>query len=171
MEGGEESEASSKPGRDSPRERGETCRQNGVINTQRLSVYSTPQYPGLDTRGGGRGESILDRGGSRAPPQILNPGALHPHQMAPGILRYPDGVLRYPESVLRAWGEAGGGGGDCCETTFIEGLGPDAREELLFDEKFRDFSGEDAKIPTLSYDIDDDGEFQELEVRTDIRGK
>ncbi|XP_039640613.1 synapse differentiation-inducing gene protein 1-like [Perca fluviatilis] len=171
MEGGEESEASSKPGRDSPRERGETCRQNGVINTQRLSVYSTPQYPGLDTRGGGRGESILDRGGSRAPPQILNPGALHPHQMAPGILRYPDGVLRYPESVLRAWGEAGGGGGDCCETTFIEGLGPDAREELLFDEKFRDFSGEDAKIPTLSYDIDDDGEFQELERKRMTSGR
>ncbi|TDH01677.1 hypothetical protein EPR50_G00182720 [Perca flavescens] len=169
MEGGEESEASSEPGRDSPRERerGETCRQNGVINTQQLSVYSTPQYPGLDTSGGGgRGESNLDRGGSRAPPQILNPGALHPHQMAPGILRYPEGIQRYPEGVLRAWGEASGGGGDWCETTFIEGLGSDAREVLMFDGKFRDFSGEDAKIPTLSYDIDDDdddGEFQELE--------
>ncbi|XP_031178746.1 synapse differentiation-inducing gene protein 1 [Sander lucioperca] len=160
MDGGEEGEASSEPRRDSPRERerGETCRQNGVINTQRLSVYSTPQYLCPDTSGGGG--SNLDRGGSRAPPQILNPSALHPHQMAASAA---PGLLRYPESVLRAWGEAGGSGGDCCETTFIEGLGPDAREALLIDGKFLEFSGEDAQIPTLSYDIDDDGEFQELE--------
>ncbi|KAG7215255.1 hypothetical protein INR49_022651 [Caranx melampygus] len=79
------------------------------------------------------------------------------------------GLLLCPESILQAWGEARGG--DCCETTFIEGLGPDAssagastKEALLFaDGKFLDFSGEDAKIHTLSYDIDDEDEFQELE--------
>lgn len=89
-------------------------------------------------------------------------------------LRPPPGLLLCPESVLRAWGEAGGG--DCCETTFIEGLGPGAsssssaaasssKEALLFtDGKFLDFSGEEAKIHTLSYDIDEDDDFQELEV-------
>ncbi|KAF0027924.1 hypothetical protein F2P81_020665 [Scophthalmus maximus] len=75
-------------------------------------------------------------------------------------------LLPCPENVLQAWGEAGGG--DCCETTFIEGFIPDAakKEALLFTEgRFPD----DAKIHTLSYDIDDDDdddEFQELEVKT-----
>uniref|UniRef100_A0A3Q3J741 Synapse differentiation-inducing gene protein 1 n=1 Tax=Monopterus albus TaxID=43700 RepID=A0A3Q3J741_MONAL len=140
------------------------CRQNGLINTHLLgeeprdallSVYSAPRYqshvlvnaPPQQEHSGG-------------PPQLLNPSALLPHQVvsAPGL-------LLCPESVLRAWGEAGGGG--CCETTFIEGLGPDtASSVLLFaDRKFLDLSGEDTKIHTLSYDIDDDDEFQELEVR------
>ncbi|XP_078017090.1 synapse differentiation-inducing gene protein 1 isoform X1 [Epinephelus lanceolatus] len=164
----------------------DTCRQNGLINTHRLGaeprealllVYSAPQYQGhvvVNTpqersSAGGRGG-----GGGGAPPQLLNPSALLPHQtLSDPRLRPAPGLLLCPESVLRAWGEAGGG--DCCETTFIEGLGPDAsssasaasssmKEALLFaDRKFLDFSGEDAKIHTLSYDIDDDDEFQELE--------
>ncbi|KAI3363573.1 hypothetical protein L3Q82_012160 [Scortum barcoo] len=188
--GGEESqgeltETSSKLRRASPRGAGgeegaggaDTCRQNGLINTHRLGaepreallfVYSAPQYQGhvvvnappqLDRSGGG--------GGGGGPPQLLNPRALLPHQTVPA-----PGLLLCPESVLRAWGETGGG--DCCETTFIEGLGPDTssssgaassstKEALLFDGKFLDFSGEDAKIHTLSYDIDDEDEFQELE--------
>lgn len=182
MEGGEEesrseeNETSSRLGRASPRAGGEPCPQNGLINTHRLGpeplllVYSAPQYqshvvntPPLQERS--------SRGG--APPQLLNPSALLSQQVfTDPHLRPAPSLLLCPESVLRAWGEAGGG--DCCETTFIEGLGPDgstsaaagssAKEALLFaDRKYLDFSGDDAKIHTLSYDIDDDEEFQELE--------
>ncbi|XP_023251437.1 synapse differentiation-inducing gene protein 1, partial [Seriola lalandi dorsalis] len=174
----EETETSSKLGRASPREAGGGggggCRQNGLINTHRLgaepreallSVYSAPQYQGHVVV-----NAPPQQEHSGGPPQLLNPSALLPHQAASDPrLRPAPGLLLCPESVLRAWGEAGGG--DCCETTFIEGLGPEAaaaaasrKETLLFaDGKFLDFSGEDAKIHTLSYDIDDDDEFQELE--------
>ncbi|KAF3707866.1 Synapse differentiation-inducing gene protein 1 [Channa argus] len=177
---GEEAKTHFKLGRASPRGAGagggERCRQNGLINTHRLgvepqepllSVYSSPQYQ-VVVNAPPQQEHI------RGPPQLLNPSALLPHQaVSDPRLRAAPGLLLYPESLLRAWGEAGGG--DCCETTFIEGLGPDAtssssstaattKEVLLFaDGKFLDFSGEDAKIHTLSYDIDDDDEFQELE--------
>uniref|UniRef100_A0A7N6C0M3 Synapse differentiation-inducing gene protein 1 n=1 Tax=Anabas testudineus TaxID=64144 RepID=A0A7N6C0M3_ANATE len=137
---------------------------NGLINTHHLgvepreallSVYSSPQYQ--------------HSGGT---PQLLNPSALLSHQIGPDPrLRSAPGLLLCPDSVLRAWGETGGS--DCCETTFIEGLGPDAsssaaaastKEVLLFaDGKFLDFSGDESKIHTLSYDIDDDDDFQELE--------
>ncbi|KAM7393482.1 hypothetical protein PAMP_020348 [Pampus punctatissimus] len=76
------------------------------------------------------------------------------------------------ESILRALGEAGVS--HCF--TFTEGLGPDGCSSsaaaaaaattkemlLLADGKFLNFSGEDAKIHTLSYDINDDNKFQEL---------
>ncbi|GAA6231357.1 synapse differentiation-inducing gene protein 1-like, partial [Lates japonicus] len=172
---GEEAETSSKQGRASPRGGGGGggCRQNGLINTHRLgaeprealpSVYTAPQYQGHVVVNAPHQQEH-----SRGPPQLLNPSALLPHQAASDPrLRPAPGLLLCPENVLRAWGEAGGG--DCCETTFIEGLGPDTspsastKEALLFaDGKFLDFSGEDAKIHTLSYDIDDDDEFQELE--------
>lgn len=78
-------------------------------------------------------------------------------------------LLLCSDGVLKAWGEAGLS--DCCETTFIEGLAPNftsstaaTKEALLFtDGKFVDFSEDDVKIQTLSHDIDDDDEFQELE--------
>ncbi|XP_068182728.1 synapse differentiation-inducing gene protein 1 [Antennarius striatus] len=182
MEGGEEGrgEAEASPSRGGG---GDACRQNGLITSHRLGaepreavllVYSAPQYQGhvmvnaptqQERSGGG--------GAGGGPPQLLNPSALLPHQAASHPhLRPPPGLLLCPESILRAWGEAGGG--DCCETTFIEGLGDQAscsstpassapKEALLFaDGKFLDFSGEEAKIHTLSYDIDDD-DFQELE--------
>ncbi|XP_054456679.1 synapse differentiation-inducing gene protein 1 [Anoplopoma fimbria] len=155
---------------------GDTWRPNGLIDTHRLGaeprealllVYSAPQYQGHVVVNPPQERS--SRGGVGGPPQLLNPSTLLPRH----ALSSP-GLLLCPESVLRAWGEAGGG--DCCETTFIEGLGPDAssssaaaassstKEALLFaDRKFLDFSGEDGKICTLSYDIDDDDEFQELE--------
>ncbi|KAK5854442.1 hypothetical protein PBY51_015510 [Eleginops maclovinus] len=82
------------------------------------------------------------------PPQILNPSALLPHQAgSPGLL-------------LKAWGEEVGG--DCCETTFIEGLAADAssnREALMF----LDISGEDVRIQSLANDVEEDEELQELE--------
>lgn len=172
---GEEAETFSKLGRGRGGG-GDACRQNGLINTHQLgaepreallSVYSAPQYQGRVVVSA---PPQQEHGG--APPQLLNPSALLPHQVASDPhLRPAPGFLLCPESVLRVWGEAGGG--DCCETTFIEGLDPDSsssagaastREVLLFaDGKFLEFSGEDAKIHTLSYDIDDDDDFQELE--------
>lgn len=178
---GEEAETSSKLGRASPRggAGGDGCRQNGLINTHRLgvepreallSVYSSPQYQVVVN-------APPQKEHSGGPTQLLNPSALLPRQgMSDPRLRSAPGLLLCPESVLRVWGEVGGG--DCCETTFIEGLGPDAsssvaaastKEVLLFsDGKFLDFSGDESKIPTLSYDIDDDDDFQELEVRSFI---
>lgn len=181
---GEETETSTNPGRASPRGGGggDTCRQNGLINTHRtgaeprealLLVYSAPQYQEhMGVNASPQQES--HSGGGGGPPQLLNPSALFPQQVASDpSLRPTPSLLMCPESVLRAWGEAAG---DCCETTFIEGLGPDpsstaaaasssTKEVLLFaDGKFLDFSGEEAKIHTLSYDIDDEEEFQELEV-------
>lgn len=170
---------------------GEVCRQNGLINTRSQgaeprealqSMYSAPQYQGRvvvsappqQELGGWSGG-----GGGGGPPQLLNPSALLLHQAADPHLRPAPSLLLCPESILRAWGEAGVS--DCCETTFIEGLAPDVSScssssaaaaaaattkeaALLFaDGKFLDFSREDAKIHTLSYDIDDDDEFQELE--------
>lgn len=151
---------------------GEVSRQNGLINTHRLGVepqkalllvYSAPQYHSRVLVNG----SIQQERSSRregGAPQLLNPSTLLPHHASPDrCLRPPPGFFLCPESVLRAWGE--GGGGDCCETTFIEG--PDASTSaketlLLADGSF--FCGDESKVHTLSYDIDDDDDFQELEV-------
>nr|XP_046257002.1 synapse differentiation-inducing gene protein 1 [Scatophagus argus]XP_046257004.1 synapse differentiation-inducing gene protein 1 [Scatophagus argus] len=179
MDGGEEAQKASPRGGGGG---GDTCRHNGLINTRRLGaeprealllVYSAPQYQGHAVVNCPPRQERSSRGGG--PPQLLNPRALLPQQPASDPrLRPPPGLLLCRDSVLRAWGEAGGA--DCCETTFIEGHGPDAssssaaaasssvKEALLFaDGKFLDFGGEEAKIHTLSYDIDDDDEFQELE--------
>ncbi|TWW78523.1 synapse differentiation-inducing gene protein 1 [Takifugu rubripes] len=154
-------------------EGGDVCRQNGLINTHRLGaepqkalllVYSAPQYHSRVLVNGPAQQERTSKGEGGAP-QVLNPSALLPHHVSPDrCLRPPPGFFLCPESVLQAWGEVGGG--DCCETTFIEG--PDssssAKETLLLtDGKFLDFCGEEAKICTLSYDIDDEDDFQELE--------
>ncbi|KAG9275087.1 synapse differentiation-inducing gene protein 1 [Astyanax mexicanus] len=152
----------------------ESCKRNGLINTRgvmvetkegMVSVYSAPQYQGhmvvnLSPQQGGQ-----DRNGTRVTghhPQLLNPSAL-PQTVDPF---YRPNLILYPEGVLRAWGE----GGDCCETTFIEDMAPASgttsftKEGIVFaDSKFLDLSMDDAKIQTLSYDVDDDDEFQELE--------
>lgn len=125
-----------------------------------VSVYSAPQYQGHVVS--------KDKNGTpdgRGPPQLLNPSTL-PQAIDP---YYRPNLILYPESVLRAWGE----GGDCCETTFIEDMTPASsagavtKDGILFsDSRLLDLSMEDAKIQTLSYDVDDDDdEFQELEVR------
>ncbi|CAN9499548.1 unnamed protein product [Ophioblennius macclurei] len=139
------------------------CRMNGQLGTSRLEaeLYSTPQYQGVVVTPPPQQER-------RAPPALLlDPSALMAQQTAldPRLQASP-GLLLCPESVLRMWGEAGGG--DCCETTFIEGLDPDAsaagREVLLFaDGRFLEFSGDEAKVPTLSYEVEDEEELQELE--------
>lgn len=168
-ESGEETRASSIPaGCSAAGEGGDVCRQNGLINTHRpgpepqralLLVYSAPQY---HSRVLVNGPVQPERSGRRegGAPQLLNPGALLPQHASPDrCLRPPPGFFLCPESVLRAWGE--GGGGDCCETTFIEG--PDASSScLLADGSF--FCGDDTKVHALSYDVDDDDDLQELEV-------
>lgn len=151
---------------------GDVCRQNGLINTHRLGaepqkalllVYSAPQY---HSRVLLNGPVQQERTGRRegGAPQLLNPSALLPQHASPDrCLSPPPGFFLCPESVLRAWGE--GGGGDCCETTFIEGPGASnsAKETLLLaDGSF--LCGDEAKVHTLSYDVDDDDDFQELEV-------
>lgn len=128
-----------------------------------IVVRATPQQDAAAATGGG--------GGSGAP-QPLNPSALVPQQAAEPHFRHTPDLLQYSENFLQVWGE--GGVSDCCETTFIEGVSQDtsstavasgADERLLFaDSSFLDFSGEDPKIHTLSQDVDDDDEFQELEV-------
>ncbi|XP_051507033.1 synapse differentiation-inducing gene protein 1-like [Myxocyprinus asiaticus] len=145
----------------------ECCKRNGLINTHNLmvetkeglvTVYSAPQYQGHVVS--------KDKNGTqdgRGPQQLLNPSTL-PQAIDP--YNRPNLIL-YPESMLRAWGE----GGDCCETTFIEDMTPASsgtavsKDGFLFtDSKLLDLSMEDAKIQTLSYDVDDDDdEFPELE--------
>uniref|UniRef100_A0A1A8HPW0 Synapse differentiation-inducing gene protein 1 n=1 Tax=Nothobranchius kuhntae TaxID=321403 RepID=A0A1A8HPW0_NOTKU len=130
----------------------------GLINTHRLGVEPQDVY---------HGHMVSAQEHSRTPPQFLKPRALLPNQAVPEVSLQPGpGLFLCPNSILHTWGEAGGG--DCCETTFIEGQAPYAspstKEVLLFaDGKFLEFCGEDTKIPTLSYDIDDEDDFQELE--------
>ncbi|KAL0964326.1 hypothetical protein UPYG_G00322270 [Umbra pygmaea] len=142
------------------------CKHNGLINTHSLmvetkeglvSVYSAPQY---------QGHMVVNQqaqnGRGVGPPQLLNPSTL-PQGMDPC---FRPNLILYSENMLRAWGD--GGVGDCCETTFIEDLASGSsvasKDALMYaDGKFLDLSVEDAKIQTLSYDIEDDEEFQELE--------
>ncbi|MEQ2199170.1 hypothetical protein XENOCAPTIV_026557, partial [Xenoophorus captivus] len=149
----------------------EFCRHSGLINTHRLGVEPREAllFQGRMVVGAPPQQEY-----GRAPSQLMNPRTLLPHQAAPEpALRATSGLLLCPDGVLRVWGEAGGG--DCCETTFIESpittssfsaAAPCSSKELLLfsDGKFVEFSGEEAKIPSLSYDIDDDDDdFQELE--------
>uniref|UniRef100_A0A1A7WW25 Synapse differentiation inducing 1 n=1 Tax=Iconisemion striatum TaxID=60296 RepID=A0A1A7WW25_9TELE len=144
---------------------GDVFRPNGLINTRRLEVE--PQEVHKSVYHGHMVTAPPQQDYSGTPPQFLNPRVLLPHQAVPEpSLRPGPGLYLCPNSILRTWGEAGVG--DCCETTFIEGHCPDAspstKEVLLFaDGKFLEFCGEDTKIPTLSYEIDDEEDFQELE--------
>lgn len=65
--------------------------------------------------------------------------------------------------MLRSWGESLGS--ECCETTFIEEHSP-TKDSLEYpDSKFIDLSADDIKIHTLSYEVEEEEDFQELEVR------
>lgn len=133
--------------------------RNGLINTRNLmveakdglvSVYSAPQYQGHVV------VNLPPQQEKNPAPQLLNPGSL-PQAVDP---HFRPNLILCSENMLKAWGD-----GDCCETTFIEELTPAAKEGLVFaDGKFLDLSGEDAKIQTLSCDVDDEDDFQELEV-------
>lgn len=145
----------------------EAGKRNGLINTRSLvaesrdglvSVYPAPQYQSCRVVG-----SVAPAGpdGARNEPlqQLLDPSTLQQSVES----RYRPNLILYSESVLRPWGD--GVAADCCETTFIEDRSP-TKESLEYpDGKFIDLSPEDIKIHTLSYDVEEEEEFQELEVR------
>ncbi|DAA23477.1 synapse differentiation-inducing gene protein 1 [Bos indicus] len=144
---------------------GEASKRNGLINTRSLvaesrdglvSVYPAPQYQSCRVVG-----SVASAGpdGARNEPlqQLLDPSTLQQSVES----RYRPNLILYSESVLRPWGD--GVAADCCETTFIEDRSP-TKESLEYpDGKFIDLSPEDIKIHTLSYDVEEEEEFQELE--------
>lgn len=153
----------------------ECCKCNGLINTRsvmvetkegRVSVYSAQQYQGHMVINYSPERAGQDRNGTHISghhPQLLNPSAL-PQALEPF---YKPNLILYPERGLRVWGE----GSDCCETTFIEDMAPANSTAtgikdglMLTDNKFLDLSIEDTKVHTLSGDVDDEDEFQELEV-------
>ncbi|KAI4538147.1 hypothetical protein MG293_011550 [Ovis ammon polii] len=143
----------------------EASKRNGLINTRSLvaesrdglvSVYPAPQYQSCRVVG-----SVAPAGldGTRNEPlqQLLDPSTLQQSVES----RYRPNLILYSESVLRPWGD--GVAADCCETTFIEDRSP-TKESLEYpDGKFIDLSPEDIKIHTLSYDVEEEEEFQELE--------
>ncbi|KAL6030623.1 hypothetical protein STEG23_021597 [Scotinomys teguina] len=142
-------------------------KRNGLINTRNfmaesrdglVSVYPAPQYqshrlvasatPG--SLEGGRSESVQ---------QLLDPNTLQQSVES----HYRPNIILYSDGVLRSWGD--GVATDCCETTFIEDRSP-TKDSLEYpDGKFIDLSADDIKIHTLSYDVEEEEELQELEDR------
>ncbi|XP_038605517.1 synapse differentiation-inducing gene protein 1 [Tachyglossus aculeatus] len=143
----------------------EAGKRNGLINTRNLMaekrdglvpVFPTPSYPS-HALGSGATPSEPDGGRSDLVQQLLDPNAL-PQTVES---HYRPNIILYSETVLRAWGD--GGASDCCETTFIEDRSP-AKDGLDYpDGKFLDLSADDIKIHTLSYDVEEEEDFQELE--------
>lgn len=142
-------------------------KRNGLINTRTLlaenrdglvSVYPALQYQSRRAMASAAPAS-LDSSRNEPVQQLLDPNTLQQSvesHFRPNIILYSDGVLR-------SWGD--GVAADCCETTFIEERSP-TKESLEYpDGKFIDLSSDDIKIHTLSYDVEEDEEFQELEVR------
>lgn len=132
--------------------------RNGLINTRSfvaesrdglVSVYPAPQY---------QSHQSVDGSGKEAAQQLLDPNALQRSVES----RYRPNLILYSEGVLRSWGD--GVATDCCETTFIEDRSP-TKDSLEYpDGKFLDLSADDIKIHTLSYDVEEEEELQELEV-------
>ncbi|XP_058418196.1 synapse differentiation-inducing gene protein 1 [Diceros bicornis minor] len=145
----------------------DASKRNGLINTRNfmaesrdglVSVYPAPQYQSCRMVGN-TASATLD--GSRNEPiqQLLDPNTLQQSVES----HYRPNIILYSEGMLRSWGD--GMAADCCETTFIEERSP-TKESLEYpDGKFIDLSGDDIKIHTLSYDVEEEEEFQELEVR------
>ncbi|XP_072907580.1 uncharacterized protein [Hemitrygon akajei] len=141
-------------------------KRNGLINTKDLktdskdglvSLYSAPQYQGY-VLGSFPSLNYMEQGRNGSDQQqVLNPRTLQ-HTVE---TQYRPNIFMHSESVLRAWGEIGST--DCCETTFIESRSPikdgldDGEDHLI------DLSTADGKLQTLSYDVEDEDEFQELE--------
>ncbi|CAM9473487.1 unnamed protein product, partial [Rangifer tarandus platyrhynchus] len=112
---------------------------------------------GNDGNDGDGGDGGADGARNEPLQQLLDPSTLQQSVES----RYRPNLILYSESVLRPWGD--GVAADCCETTFIEDRSP-TKESLEYpDGKFIDLSPEDIKIHTLSYDVEEEEEFQELE--------
>ncbi|KAM9248280.1 synapse differentiation-inducing gene protein 1 [Dugong dugon] len=143
----------------------DASKRNGLINTRNLmaesrdglvSVYPAPQYQSRQVVAGTM-PAVLD--GSRSEPvqQLLDPNTLQQSVES----HYHPNIILYSEGMLRSWGE--GMAADCCETTFIEDHSP-TKDSLEYpDGKFIDLSADDIKIHTLSYDVEEEEDFQELE--------
>ncbi|XP_064914987.1 synapse differentiation-inducing gene protein 1 isoform X2 [Columba livia] len=143
----------------------EAGKRNGLINTRNLvaesrdglvSVYPTPQYQS-------------HRASSLSSPNCLENGRNDPVQqlLDPNMLQqtveshYRPNIILYSENVLHSWGDSIGP--ECCETTFIEDHSP-TKDSLEYpDSKFIDLTVDDIKIHTLSYDVEEEEDFQELE--------
>ncbi|XP_054397626.1 synapse differentiation-inducing gene protein 1 isoform X4 [Pongo abelii] len=140
-------------------------KRNGLINTRNLmaesrdglvSVYPAPQYQSHRV-GASTVPASLDSSRSEPVQQLLDPNTLQQSVES----RYRPNIILYSEGVLRSWGD--GVAADCCETTFIEDRSP-TKDSLEYpDGKFIDLSADDIKIHTLSYDVEEEEEFQELE--------
>lgn len=142
-------------------------KRNGLINTRNfmaesrdglVSVYPAPQYQNCRLLGSAAA-ATLDSGRSEPVQQLLDPNTLQQSVES----HYHPNIILYSEGMLRSWGD--GVAADCCETTFIEDRSP-TKESLEYpDGKFIDLSADDMKIHTLSYDVEEEEEFQDLEVR------
>nr|KAF6423978.1 synapse differentiation inducing 1 [Rousettus aegyptiacus] len=140
-------------------------KRNGLINTRNfmaesrdglVSVYPAPQYQSCRVVGS-TASATLDSSRNEAVQQLLDPKTLQQSVES----HYRPNIILYSESMLHSWGD--GMAADCCETTFIEDRSP-TKESLEYpDGKFIDLSAEDIKIHTLSYDVEEEEEFQELE--------
>ncbi|XP_025046893.1 synapse differentiation-inducing gene protein 1 isoform X2 [Alligator sinensis] len=143
----------------------EAGKKNGLINTRNLvaenrdglvSVYPTPQY---QSRRAGNlpPQGCLENGKNDSVQQLLDPNTLQQTVES----HYRPNIILYSENMLRAWGDSVSA--ECCETTFIEDRSP-TKDSLEYpDSKFIDLSGDDIKIHTLSYDVEEEEDFQELE--------
>nr|XP_010971246.1 PREDICTED: LOW QUALITY PROTEIN: synapse differentiation-inducing gene protein 1 [Camelus bactrianus] len=108
----------------------------------------------------GRRNGLINTRGFTAESRDGRASVYPAHQCQGGRGAIPN-IILYSEGVLRSWGD--GVAADCCETTFIEDRSP-PKESLEYpDSKFIDLSAEDMKIHTLSYDVEEEEEFQELE--------
>ncbi|KAG8508756.1 Synapse differentiation-inducing gene protein 1 [Galemys pyrenaicus] len=142
-------------------------KRNGLINTRNfmaesrdglVSVYPAPQYQNHRVVAGAA-PATLDSSRNEPVQQLLDPNTLQQSVES----HFRPNIILYSEGVLRSWGD--GMASDCCETTFIEDRSP-TKESLEYpDGKFIDLSADDIKIHTLSYDVEEEEEFQELEVR------
>ncbi|XP_018120621.1 synapse differentiation-inducing gene protein 1 isoform X2 [Xenopus laevis] len=143
----------------------EAGKKNGLINTRNLmaenkdgmvSVYPTPQYQSHVV---GNISPLTGRDKIKNEPvqQLLDPNMLQKTVES----HYRPNIILYSENVLRSWGE--NVSTECCETTFIEDRSPTKDSLDYLDSKFIDLSSEDIKIHTLSYDVEEEDDFQELE--------
>lgn len=146
---------------------GDAGKRNGLINTRNfmaesrdglVSVYPAPQYQSHRLVANAAPGS-LEGGRSEPVQQLLDPNTLQQSVES----HYRPNIILYSDGVLRSWGD--GVATDCCETTFIEDRSP-TKDSLEYpDGKFIDLSADDIKIHTLSYDVEEEEELQELEVR------
>ncbi|XP_055495918.1 synapse differentiation-inducing gene protein 1 [Leucoraja erinacea] len=125
---------------------------NGLINTIEAHVeglegppcvYPTPHYEG-------------ELGVGESEQQVLSAQNLQHAVEA----QYRAGIFTYTDSLLPPCDDSSS---DTCETTFIDNKSPLNQGMDYEDGDFIDLSTDEGKLQTLSYDVEDEEEFQELE--------